>query len=91
MPRPAFIVLDYHLGDCEAPSLLRELRAVEALRKIPVLVLSQFAWERDFQAARNAWAAQFSVKPSRARDLGQLLVEFWEGYVHGCEDIAARG
>jgi DNA-binding response OmpR family regulator len=91
VPRPAFVVLDYHLGDCEAPSVLREMRAVDHLRELPVLVLSQFAWERDRQAATDAGAAQFRVKPSRVRELVQLLLEFWEEHVHGREAAVARG
>lgn len=83
VPRPAFVVLDYHLGDREAPSVLGAIRANHELREIPVLVLSQFAWERDSQAATAAGAGQFSVKPSRVRQLGELLLNFWEGHAHG--------
>jgi chemosensory pili system protein ChpA (sensor histidine kinase/response regulator) len=91
MQRPAFIVLDYHLGDCEAPNVLREIRAVDRLREIPVMVLTQFVWERDCQAATDAGAAQFRVKPSRVRELVQLLLKFWEEHVHEREPAVARG
>ena len=91
VPRPAFVVLDYHLGDCEAPTVLREMRAVEALRELPVIVLTQFVWEQDCRAATDAGAAQFRIKPSRVRELVQLLLEFWEEHAHGRQAAADRG
>src|SRR5205823_5632929 len=40
-PRPAFVVLDFHLPDMDAPAVLRELGADAELAAIPVLVMSQ--------------------------------------------------
>ena len=70
--RPAFVVLDY-----------RDVRALRGLRGVPVLMLSQFGWAEDAAAAMQAGATQFSVKPSRVRELGELLLKFWEGHAHG--------
>jgi CheY-like chemotaxis protein len=89
--RPAFVVLDYHLGPGDAPSLLGDIRRIEGLGSVPVLVVSQFAWEHDIQAARDAGAVQFRVKPSRVRDLGHLLHDFWKEHAHGRSDPAGRG
>jgi CheY-like chemotaxis protein len=90
VPRPVFIVLDYHLGAREAPSLLSELRSVAELRTIPVLILSQFVWTHDLRAAMEAGAVQFSVKPSRVIELGELLLKFWRENCHGGEHSAGR-
>jgi two-component system chemotaxis response regulator CheY len=76
-PRPAFVVLDYHLPDLDAPEVLRRMGAVESLRSLPVLVLSQADWERDRRRALEAGAWAFRVKPSRVRQLREVLLELW--------------
>ena len=76
-PRPAFVVLDYHLPDLDAPEVLRRMGAVESLRSLPVLVLSQADWERDRRLALEAGARAFRVKPSRVRQLREVLLELW--------------
>jgi DNA-binding response OmpR family regulator len=88
---PAFVVLDYHLYPGDAPSLLGDIRRIGGLAEVPVLVMSQFAWEHDILAARDAGALAFRVKPSRVRDLGHLLHEFWKEHAHGGCDSADRG
>jgi CheY-like chemotaxis protein len=85
-PRPAFIVLDFHLPDMDAPSVLDRIGARAELREIPVLVLSQAAWEEDEAAARRAGARQFGVKPSRVAALRDAVVTFWKEHAHGGED-----
>ncbi|HZP42524.1 MAG TPA: response regulator [Candidatus Binatia bacterium] len=82
-PRPAFIVLDFHLPDMNAPSVLGRIGAKDDLREIPVLVLSQAAWEEDEAAARAAGARQFKVKPSRVQALRDAVVSFWKEHAHG--------
>jgi DNA-binding response OmpR family regulator len=89
--RPAFVVLDYHLSPGDAPSLLGDIRRIDGLGDVPVLVVSQFAWEHDILAAREAGALDFRVKPSRVRELGHLLHEFWKEHAHGGCDSADRG
>lgn len=85
-PRPAFVVLDFHLPDFDAPAVLAAIGARPALRGMPVLVLSQADWEEDEAAARAAGAALFRVKPSRVRPLRDLVVAFWREHV----DVATR-
>lgn len=89
--RPAFVVLDYHLCPDDAPSLLGDIHRIDGLGDVPVLVVSQFAWEHDIRAAREAGAIEFRVKPSRVRDLGHLLHEFWKEHAHGGCDSTDRG
>ena len=90
-PRPAFVVLDFHLLDMDAPAVLERLALLEELRAIPVLVLSQAFWEEDAAAARAAGAREFQEKPSRVRALRDAIVAFYEEHVHGNEDPADRG
>ena len=90
-PRPAFVVLDFHLPDMDAPTVLRRLGDDAALRLIPVLVLSQADWEEDQAAARAAGARQFRVKPSRVLALRETVLDFWKAYGDAGIDPAHRG
>ena|SRR5689334_1443701 len=90
-PRPAFVVLDFHLPDMNAPAILRRIAGDEALRAIPVLVLSQADWEEDATAARAAGARQFRVKPSRVQALREAIVTFWKEYAGAGVGPADRG
>jgi len=90
-PRPAFVVLDFHLPDMNAPAVLARIAASEELRRIPVLVLSQAVWDEDEAAARAAGARRFVAKPSRVQSLRDTVVDFWEEYAHGSNDPTDRG
>jgi chemotaxis family two-component system response regulator Rcp1 len=90
-PRPAFVVLDFHLPDMKAPAVLQRLGADAELRSIPVLVMSQADWEEDAVAARAAGARQFRVKPSRVKALREAIVTFWKEHARGGAHPADRG
>ena len=90
-PRPAFIVLDYHLHDLEAPAVLEQMSARPGLEAIPVLVLSVAGWEKDQAAAMAAGAVRFHEKPSRVGPLRDLLVTFWKEHVDGGQGPGHRG
>ena len=90
-PRPAFIVLDFHLPDMDAPAVLRQLGADAELATIPVLVMSQADWEEDAAAARAAGARQFRVKPSRVQALREAIVAFWKEHGRAGARPADRG
>src|SRR6266516_4468649 len=61
-PRPAFIVLDFHLPDMDAPAVLRQLGADAELATIPVLVMSLAEWEEDPAATHSAGAPRSRVR-----------------------------
>jgi CheY-like chemotaxis protein len=90
-PRPAFVVLDFHLPDMNAPAVLRRLGSLDDLRAIPVLVLSQADWEEDEAAARAAGACEFRVKPSRVQALREAVLAFWRDHAHAGGGSADRG
>ncbi len=90
-PRPAFVVLDFHLPDMDAPTVLQRLGADVELRAIPVLVMSQADWEEDAVAARAAGARQFRVKPSRVKALRETIINFWKEHARGGAHPADRG
>ena len=78
---PAFVVLDFHLEDMDAPLLLNRLAASSGLRDVPVLVLSVSGWDEDEEAARSAGARHFLVKPTRCDELHEAIVAFWRDNV----------
>jgi chemotaxis family two-component system response regulator Rcp1 len=90
-PRPAFVVLDFHLPDMSAPAVLARLGDDATLRAIPVLVLSQADWDEDEAAARAAGARAFRVKPSRVDALREAVVQFWKEHGDAGADPAGRG
>ena len=90
-PRPAFIVLDFHLPDMDAPAVLERLGADAELAAIPVLVMSQADWEEDAAAAHAAGARQFRVKPSRVQALRETIVAFWKEHARAGARAADRG
>ena len=90
-PRPAFVVLDFLLhDDMNAPGVLRHLASRDGLRDIPVLILSQANWDQDMALARAAGAAEFRLKPSRARALRDIIMDFWKERVDGRNHPADR-
>jgi chemotaxis family two-component system response regulator Rcp1 len=90
-PRPAFVVLDFHLPDMNAPAVLHRIAGDDHLRAIPVLVLSQADWEEDEVAARAAGARQFRVKPSRVQALRDAVLAFWREHADAGVGPADRG
>ena len=89
--RPAFIVLDYHLPDMDAPLVLGALRGDERTRTIPVLVVSQGGWDENESRALTAGAHAFHVKPSGIRELRKSLADFWRSIRDANVDLAGRG
>jgi putative two-component system response regulator len=87
-PRPAFVVLDFHLPDLDAPAIVADLRADPRSRAIPVIVLTQIPGPADQQAAIAAGAQAYHPKPSRAAALRELLLDFWRTHAgpHGDPD-----
>ena len=79
-PRPACVLLDFHLPDLDAPAVLRAMAAGGGLEDVPVLVLSQADWDEDERAALAAGATRFVVKPSRVQDLRRAVLTFCEEY-----------
>jgi CheY-like chemotaxis protein len=80
-PRPAFVVLDFHLPDVDGPELLARIRARPGLKDIPVLVLSQADWAEDEAAATAAGSQRFRTKPSQLEELHEIVVQFWRDFV----------
>ena len=90
-PRPAFVVLDFHLDDLDAPAVLQRLRTNQELRDLPVLVLSVSHWPEDEAAAMAAGATGYCVKPSLVDPLRDAILNFWREHADGTDDPGDRG
>ena len=62
-PRPALIMIDLSLPDCDGTDVVRALKADEVLRDIPVVALSASVMVADKEAAAAAGCTAFIEKP----------------------------
>jgi DNA-binding response OmpR family regulator len=64
--KPDLIFMDYHLAEQESLSILREIKADEELKGIPVIMTSGLDRSEE---CREAGAASFLIKPFRPASL----------------------
>lgn len=79
---PDIILLDLNLPKMHGLEFLARVKADEALRNIPVVVLSSSNAERDLASAYQAYANGFVVKPISLDDydnLAQVIEDYWFG------------
>ncbi len=62
-PRPGVILLDLNLPGTDGRQVLQEIKKVEGLRKIPVVVLTTSSDQRDIDACYHAGANSYIQKP----------------------------
>ncbi|MEO0343535.1 MAG: response regulator [Pseudomonadota bacterium] len=60
---PNLVVLDYMLPDISGLQILNEIRATEALKTLPVLMLTAKGQAKDREAAETAGVSRFMTKP----------------------------
>ncbi len=83
-PRPELIVLDLNMPVMGGHEFLRRAKADEALRAIPVMVLSTSEHPRDIQGAYHNYANGYFVKPGNIaeyQDLLEKITAYWKGAV----------
>jgi len=79
-PRPHLIILDLNLPRKSGLSVLKEIKADELLKEIPVVVLSTSNMERDVQASYQHYANCYIIKPSDVSvffDIIKQMMRFW--------------
>jgi CheY-like chemotaxis protein len=64
-PRPGLILLDIHLPKVDGHEVLRQIKSDEALRSIPVVMLTTSDRDEEVTAAYRAGANSFVTKPVR--------------------------
>lgn len=79
-PLPALVLLDLRLPKVDGLEVLRFIKEREALRAIPVVMLSSSESDRDLRRAYGAHVNSYVVKPLdhlRFRELLSELARYW--------------
>jgi CheY-like chemotaxis protein len=79
-PVPNLILLDLQMPGKNGFEVLMDLKAQEALRKIPVVILTSSADEKHVARGYNIGASSFMLKPlsfDEMADAMQSLCEYW--------------
>jgi CheY-like chemotaxis protein len=80
-PRPSYVLLDINMPKMNGIEFLRAMRADEALRSIPVIVLTTSKEERDRVATFDQCVAGYMVKPvdySQFVDTMKVIDGYWK-------------
>jgi CheY-like chemotaxis protein len=79
-PRPDLILLDLNLPRRDGREVLREIKADESLRRIPVVILTTSRSEEDVLRAYDLHANCYITKPvdfSRFMEVVKSIEDFW--------------
>ena len=79
-PNPALILLDLKMPKVDGLYVLRHLKGDQALKRLPVVLLTSSAHERDVMAGYDLGANAYVVKPVDFHDLMEVIVgigQFW--------------
>ena len=79
-PRPAFILLDYHLPDMSGDEVLEAIKREERLKAIPVIAFSGATDPRNIQSMYQEGASSFVPKPHDAEALKlttEKMMAYW--------------
>jgi len=68
-----FVISDWNMPNMDGLALIQAIRADEALKKIPVLMVTAEAKKENIIAAAQAGASGYVVKPFTAAVLGEKL------------------
>ncbi|MBN3896244.1 MAG: response regulator [Nostoc sp.] len=66
---PDLMLLDLKLPDIDGYSLLKQVQQKPELSKIPIIVVSAFAFKADQERALSLGARRYFVKPLKLKDL----------------------
>ncbi|MCE6995519.1 response regulator [Saccharothrix sp. S26] len=72
-PRPGLVLLDLNLPRLDGREVLARVKADEALRSIPVVVLTSSQTETDVTASYSAHANAYLAKPLDVEDFAAVL------------------
>lgn len=84
-PRPHVILLDLRLPRIDGLEVLKEIKASEELKDIPVVILTTSEAEQDVARAYEYHANSFLVKPVDFEKFTQLMTDlgfYWLGWNH---------
>lgn len=78
-------VVDVNMPQMDGFSFVRRLRGLQGVKQVPVVVVSTEGDERDRQAALDAGANYYLVKPAKPQELASLAALL----TGGCDDTVA--
>lgn len=73
-----FVISDWNMPNMDGLALLRNIRSDEALKKIPVLMVTAEAQKESIVAAAQAGASGYVVKPFTAATLDEKLNKIFQ-------------
>ncbi|MDZ8051796.1 MAG: response regulator [Aulosira sp. ZfuVER01] len=73
--QPELILLDLKLPDIDGYSLLEKIQHNQVLSKIPIIVVSAFAFRDDQERAMSLGACRYFVKPVNLKELIMTIEE----------------
>ena len=73
-----FVIADWNMPNMDGLALLQNIRSDEALKKIPVLMVTAEAKKENIVAAAQAGASGYVVKPFTAATLDEKLKKILE-------------
>jgi CheY-like chemotaxis protein len=73
--QPELILLDLKLPDIDGYSLLEKIQHNQTLSKIPIIVVSAFAFRDDQERAMSLGACRYFVKPVNLKELIMTIEE----------------
>ena len=79
-PLPGIVLLDLNLPGLDGREVLRSIKADQALRKIPVVVLTTSNAEKDIEQCYEDGANSYVQKPVEMQDFVQAIArlkDFW--------------
>jgi CheY-like chemotaxis protein len=82
-PMPALIILDIEMPRKSGLEVLRWLKSHDALRKMPVVMLSSSDRQEDVERAYSLGANAYMVKPlgsARLRELVRAIDTYWRDF-----------
>ncbi len=80
MPYPDLIILDLNLPGTDGREVLTTIKQSEALKTIPVVILSTSSNPKDIAACYQAGANSYMLKPMNINELKesmQMLLDYW--------------
>ncbi len=78
-----FVVSDWNMPNMDGLTMLQIVRATEALKKIPVLMVTAEAKKENIIAAAQAGASGYIVKPFTAATLNEKLNKIFQNMESG--------